>query len=369
MVQLSWIELDIYSIKGDNLADKSETAVIAIAIVALVAVAGVLFYHHFAVEDNTDGGDTSDTYWYYLNFGDNDARTGWYSGTGHDAAEGLSSATTAAGYNLEINSYGYVASIDGASGDYGWSTLVYLYDRYDEVAQTNSVLVANYDAYNTFISSNGWASFYGYDSSSVTGNKLSESCYTVFYLGMYAADFSVPTPITDEGWKNGGPFASSETSEAETQTYWYYLNFGNGDSRTGWYSADATDAGKGLEYATSAAGMSLVFSSYDYVGTIDGVGGSSGWAILNYMYSAYDQDAIIGSIDNVQTSISWGTFICSNGWMSFSGYDWSTTGSGNKMVQSASTVFYLSVYDPVTWNYTIPSDDDGWRTGGPFASA
>ncbi len=316
--------------------------------------------------DDGAGDESGKTYWYYLNFGDGDERTKWYSGTGTDAAAGLVSAASSSGMDVAVDDSGQVSSIDGFSRGAGWSVVCYLYSIYDQTAQSGSLLTPTSPG-GVFVHSNGWAAFNGYDWSA--GNTMAQSCYTVFYMAPHSSDGSVATPVSDDGWMNSGPFdpQNAQASE-ETQTYWYYLNFGDGDERTKWYSGTGTDAAEGLVSAVSASGMEVEINLSGYIATIDGEGGVYGWSTDYYLYSIYDKAAQDASVEN-PNDLHEVYFMYSDGWLRFNGYDWPQGMGGSKLAQSASTVFYLGIYDPTDWSVPTAITDDGWKDSGPFAAA
>lgn len=154
--------------------------------------------------------------------------------------------------------------------------------------------------------------------------------------------------------------------------YSFYLHFADGDSRDGWYSATAEDAGQAFGAAMDAAGLEHEVSSYGYVASIDGVdGGGSGWYICHYVYSDFTEEAAKASI--LFPTESFGTLQCSKGWKSLTGYG---EGTEVKLAQVESTAFFLSPYaldpapegSPASWSAPSPVTVKSWMSGGPFAS-
>lgn len=159
-------------------------------------------------------------------------------------------------------------------------------------------------------------------------------------------------------WGNNGDTGNDD------ETYWFYLNFGEGSEKNGWYSGTGADATEGFDSAMVKAGMSYEISGIGYIGTIDGQG-EAGWYIASYVLDQYDADAQNGSI--AYPVYSYGAMDFCNGWMKFSGYDWES--ATLKLSQSASTVFYMSIYN-ADWTVSFdPVTDNGWMNSGPFAGA
>ena len=155
-----------------------------------------------------------------------------------------------------------------------------------------------------------------------------------------------------------------DDDEPTDETYWFYLYFADGDSRNKWYSATGSDATKAFDNAMDAAGYEWEKSNWGYISSIDGVGSS--WAAYNYLWDCYSEDACESSIANDVYS-AYGTFVSSNGWKEFSGFD--DDGSDKmKLYQSNSNVFIFTTYDSY-WNPLIDPKTgyDCWDDSGPFA--
>ncbi len=155
-------------------------------------------------------------------------------------------------------------------------------------------------------------------------------------------------------------FGNSDSNAEET--YSYYIYFGEGEAKNGWYTAKATDASAGFDKAMKNAGMEWEKSPWGYIKSVNGESGSSGWAVFEYLYKDCNSDAQTGSISYA------------SGWRAFAGY--TVTGEDDpslKLKQSDSNVWFLSLYGPAP-EYTMinPWDDavsNKWMNSGPFASA
>ncbi len=189
--------------------DSKSTAFLAVALVVGLAIGAAAGF--FLWGSNGDSGNENETYWFYINFGDGDERTAWYSGEGKSVSEGFDAAMVSAGMEYTLN-YGYLQGIDGVNAS--WSSFNYLYNGYTADAQAMSIGYPNYSAESTlFISSNGWSTFNGYGSFM---NMLEGSVSSVFYMSMYVelspGVWGCPNPVTDTGWMNSGPFAGAATA-------------------------------------------------------------------------------------------------------------------------------------------------------------
>lgn len=180
-------------------------AVVALVVGILVGV-GVGYAAFHGSNDNNNS-NTDDTYWFYLYFGDNAVNTKWYSATGANATDAFDKAMKNADLKYTISTYGYVGTIDG-KGDNAWYTAQYLYKDTTSAAAQASILFPT-ESYGTLRVSNGWASVSGYDG--VSGLKLSEFGSTVYFMSMYEADYSAPSPASTLLWMSDstGPFATA----------------------------------------------------------------------------------------------------------------------------------------------------------------
>lgn len=205
--------------------DSKSTAFLAVALVIGLVIGAAAGF--FLWGNNGDTGNEDETYWFYINFGDGDERTAWYSGEGKSVSEGFDAAMVSAGMDYTLSEYGYLSEIGGVNAS--WSSFNYLYGEYNTAAQSTSVMYPNYyqqlvddpdnpgekvmvDTTN-FISSNGWATFNGYGTFK---NMLDGSVSNVFYMSMYVElspnVWGCPNPVTDTGWMNSGPFAGAATA-------------------------------------------------------------------------------------------------------------------------------------------------------------
>ncbi|MGN1045083.1 MAG: hypothetical protein ACI4Q9_03920 [Candidatus Methanomethylophilaceae archaeon] len=337
-----------------------KNAIIAICVVAVLAVAGGAA--GFIILNNNDD-NSGDTYWYYVYFEADNPKNGWYSATATNASDGFRNAMDAANMTYELISRGYVGSIDGVSGS--WWHGLYLYSDYSADAQNASIA---YPVSGTMglTYSNGWRNCSGYDTEGGDELKLYQMNANVWYLTPYITDgvnYSVESPDKVKDWMNDGPFKT--TAPTKTQTYSFYLYFGEDDSRTKWYSASATNASDAFDKAMKDAGFEYEISSLGYLSSIGGEGTS--WWLGTYTLSQVDKDAQDNSIKSA--TVSYGLQI-SKGWKSFSGYDVEGY-KGLKLGQSNSTIWFMSIYDS-SYNAPSPTDEkiaSGWMNSGPFATA
>ncbi len=307
------------------MANKSETAVIAIAIVALVAVAGVLFYHHFAVDDNV--ADDRDTYYFYLDgMGD---INGWHEGKGNDVMTAFDDALSSDNISYTMGSYGMISSI----GDY------------TPVGNTN-FSVFEYTLTTVASPWNGYF-FEGPVIEDVTSNIVYIS-YTEWSYD-YASgttSYTLDPSNTTAPVLTTGPFAegSGYTPLTYGNTYWFYFD-GFNDSAKGWYSATG-DAATALVSAASQAGLTCSVSDSGWI-TFDNYP-----AVSNYGVAVFGYFSEVGE----------------NAW---SGYFF----NGPVLTSAATNVFYIS-YGTYTmdadWNVTYDVTPDTVTdivSTGPFATA
>ena len=172
-------------------------AVIAVAVIAIVAV-GAFFIM------NNGGGSDDETYYFYVNFGDNDTRTAWYSASADNVDNALEKAMKDAKIDVAY-SYGYPNFDDGTWGvfNYNWAIC-------NSTTATQSVSNPNYDSYGGFIKSNGWDSFAGYGDDD---KKMYQSGSNVFYFAKYDAEtYAIVDPTESMNWQSkseNNPFALS----------------------------------------------------------------------------------------------------------------------------------------------------------------
>ena len=91
-------------------------AVVGIIIGAIIGVGVGYVMWNGSSDDNNTTDPNTETYNYYLYFGDDDQRTGWYSAEGTDAATAFDSAMKAADIEYTVSNYGYIGSIGGEDG-------------------------------------------------------------------------------------------------------------------------------------------------------------------------------------------------------------------------------------------------------------
>ncbi len=193
--------------------NRTTTYAVVTLIVGILVGAGV-GYAAFHCNENHggSGGNADDTYWFYIDFGDNGAKTKWYSATGSDAAAAFDKAMKDANMKYEINKNGYISSIGDTDGL--WSMYSYLYKETTKNAADNSILYPLNDDMG-LAKSNGWASCMGYD---VTGDerfKAWEMDSEIFFFSIWVQEspekWSCPNPVTTSQWMTDptGPFASA----------------------------------------------------------------------------------------------------------------------------------------------------------------
>lgn len=338
-----------------------KNAIIAICVVAVLAVAGGAA--GFIILNNNDNGDPSgETYWYYIYFEADNPKNGWYSATATNASDGFRNAMDAANMTYKLSSRGYVGEIDGV-GTSWWHGL-YLYSDYSTTAQEHSVLFPVTSTMGLSYS-NGWKMYAGYNTDGGDDLKLYQANVNVWYLTPYIVEdktYSAVTPDKVNDWMNDGPFKT--VAPTKTQTYSFYLYFGEGDSRNNWYSASATNAGEAFDKAMKDAGFKYELGG-GYLSSVDGEGNY--WWLGSYIFSQVDKDAQNNSISSA--SFAYGSLQTSKGWNAFNGYDLEGF-DGFKISQSISTIWFMSIYG----NEGAPSLTDeqiasGWMNSGPFATA
>ena len=173
-------------------------AVIAVAVIAVVAVGAFLIM-------NNGGNDDNETYYYFLNYGDNDVKTKWYSASGDNADDALTAALKDTGITADYGKSGYPSFSDAM-----WGVFVYDWSVASKTTSTESVVYPQYSEYNSLIKSNGWDSFSGYGSDA---KKLYQSNTTIFYFAPYdSVTFEIKDPVADEIWQSASennPFAAA----------------------------------------------------------------------------------------------------------------------------------------------------------------
>ncbi len=192
-------ELDTISNRSTQVIIIMENKAMVYAVVALLVGAAVGVGIGYMMFNDSE----SEEYGYYLYFGENDTRNGWYVAEGIDAADAFDKAMNDAGMKYEVGSSGYVNTIDD-TGLY-WAVAQYLYSATDKAAAEGSILSPVKDQYGSFSSSNGWKNIAGYGSAEE--NKLSQFESNYFFMSVYAEDWTFKTPIDVTDWMTTGPFA------------------------------------------------------------------------------------------------------------------------------------------------------------------
>ena len=339
----------IESKKSSGSTKKPYGFIAAIAlIVVTIVVAGA-----FMMNDSGVGGD-DEAYYFFIDFGDNDAKTGWYSATGTNADSALESSVKDTGITVTYSKYGY-PNFDNEI----WGTFVYIWDQCSILTADESIKSPSYGSYNQFIKSNGWEVFSAYGDGE---KKLCHSESNVFYFAKYDSEtYEIQDPVKSTIWKSkvGSPFLS-KVDFSDPTTYYFFINFGDADVRTGWYSANGSNADDALVDAVKDKGIIVSHSRIGYPTFDDGY-----WGVFNYTWAECTVTAADNSIKNphyYDSDVK--LLIKSDGWDSYSGYD--TT--ENILNQSMSKVFYFSKYDSETYAIDDPTENIVWmnESGSPF---
>ena len=333
---------------SDTMAEKK--TIIAVVAVVIVIVAAVAVY--FAFFNN--GSSDDETYYFYVNYGDNDTKTSWYSAKGTDVDDALSKAFKGTDVTLSYGKSGYPNFDSGM-----WGVYAYVWSVCSPTTATESIVAPSYDGWGGFIKSNGWESFSGYGSGS---QKMYQSCSNVFYFAKYdATTYDIMDPTESVLWQTAGgknPFTSNVTFN-DKKDYYFYINFGDDNILTGWYTAKAKDADSALAAAIKGTDISLTYS-HGYPNFNLGM-----WGVYAYEWSSTTTEARNNSVSSPNYD-GWGGFIKSNGWDSYAGFG----DEEKKMYQADSTIFYFAMYNSVTYAIDDPTEDLLWQTGSgdnPFA--
>jgi len=330
------------------MADNKMIAIVAVVVIAVVAVGA------FFILNN--GSNDDETYYYYIDFGDNDKKTAWYSASGSDADVALEKALKGTDITLTYSKGGYPNFDTGT-----WGMFVYNWAICSSTTATESVAMPNYDDYGSFVKSNGWDSFSGYGSAA---KKVYQAGANVFFFSKYDETYAINDPTECKLWPTAGgdnPFKKGVTFDAK-QDYYFYINFGDNDKKTGWYTAKAKNADDALEAALKDSGITVKYGKYGYPNFDEGT-----WGVFNYDWSTYTSEASNSSIGYPNYD-DYGGFVKSNGWDNFSGYG----DSEKKMFQSGSNVFYFAKYDSETYAIDDPTEDKLWQSkaeNSPFTKA
>lgn len=157
-------------------------------------------------------------------------------------------------------------------------------------------------------------------------------------------------------------FAVFNKNTDDNETYYFYIDFGASDAKTGWYSAKAANADEALEKAVDGKDITLKWSDWGYPNFSE----SGSWATYNYTWSDFSKKAADNSTKGVVND-TYSYFAKSNGWNAYSGFNTTDEGKDHKLWESDSTTFYFSPYSALR----TPIDNLDWKTasGTPFATA
>jgi hypothetical protein len=332
------------------MADKKiMIAVVVVAVVVIVAIAAVVL-----MNNNNNNNNPQYDFYFYINYGDNNDKTGWYTATAPNTDDALAAAVKDKGITLSYSKYGY-PNFDGGT----WGVYNYLWDQCTSVTATESISSPTYGAYGDFIKSNGWEAYSGFGNAE---KKLDQSMSCVFYFAQYdPTDYSIVDPVECKLWATAtnSPFVKTTNFAAEMDIY-FFINFGDNNTKTGWYTAKGSNADDALASALKDKGITLSYSKYGYPNFDGGT-----WGVFTYSWYETDSTTATESISHPNYG-SYGDFICSNGWDSFSGYGT----EAKKLYQSNTNVFYFSMYDPSDYSIVDPTESSIWQTatGSPFAA-
>jgi len=181
---------------------EDQNKVVVFAVVALVIGAAIGVGIGF-IAFNKNSNNTDETYYFYLNFGDNDVKTKWYSATGSNVDNALEKAMKDANITVNWGTLGY-PSFDSNS----WGQYCYTWDVFTKTAANESIKYPLVGFMDNLEKSNGWVQFAGFDETGQP-HKMHQSACTVFYFAPYAEDFTIVDPVDSTLWINakGTPFA------------------------------------------------------------------------------------------------------------------------------------------------------------------
>jgi hypothetical protein len=294
-----------------------------------------------------------DCYYFFINYGDSNPKTGWYTATGKNIDDALAAAVKDKGITITYSKYGY-PNFDGGT----WGVFSYSWDLCNSTAAEESIKSPNYGVYNDFIKSNGWDSFAGYGDNSA--KKMNQSGSNVFYFAKYEEDYSIKDPTQSKLWMTatGSPFVKG-VSFAKEFTLYFYINYGDNNAKTGWYSAKGSNADDALAAAIKDKGITLSYSKYGYPNFDGGT-----WGTFTYNWFDCNKATAEASVSAPNYGV-YKDFIKSNGWDAFSGFG----SDAKKLYQSVSLVFYFAQYDE-SYDLKDPTESQLWMTatGSPFAA-
>lgn len=323
--------------------------IIAIAVVAVVVVAavGAIF-----LINNGNGNNNDETFYFYINYGDNNTKTGWYTATGMNTDDVLAAAVKDKGITITYNNDGYPCFDDGT-----WGSYAYTWNNSDTMTADASIDGAVYDISGEFVKSNGWIAYAGYGSEA---KKIYQSECNIFYFAKYDPITSViEDPAASTLWKNatGSPFVKGVNPVADYK-YYFYIYYGDNDAKTGWYSATSKNTDDALAAAVKDKGITVSYDSLGYPRFDDRY-----WGTFAYTWYYCNNQTADASDDGVYFGPD-GEFAKSDGWVSFAGYG----DAAKKLNQGISCVFFFAPYDPITTDIEDPTTTTLWKNaeGSPF---
>ena len=274
-------------------------------------------------------------YNFYLYFGAENAKNGWYTGYGANTELGFADAMQTADFEFVIGNNGYIASIDGV--DSFWMTYAYIYKDYDSTAATASIGSPVYHDY-MFAKSSGWISIAGYDGSTSV-NKLGLFDYNTYLISVYDTQENDPVVLADL-WSAGMTTAMAPSNVEEY--YFFYLYFGEGNYNNDWVVGKGTNAAEAFDDAMDFQEWEYELKSSGYFKSINGV--STSWMTYAMSYTNCDDLSVPASLEYpVHTTDASPFFLKSNGWVSTSGY--TKEGVTNKLSQQASHYYMICSYN------------------------
>ena len=140
------------------------------------------------------------------------------------------------------------------------------------------------------------------------------------------------------------------------ETYSFYLHFGDGDEKNGWYSAYASSTNDAFGKAMDKAEFEWDYNSYGYISMIDEE--EANWMTYAYLYAETTDEAAAASV-LCSVNDEWGYYSRSNGWTGTSGYDMEE--GGLKMSQFDATIYFISTG-------ATPVSAQTWMESGPFSA-
>lgn len=174
------------------MAEKKLMTYVVVAVLAGALVGVGIGYAAF-----NNGGETQETYWYYLDYGtkvDSTHVNKWISADAKDVISGMKAALDKAGIAYVISDSGWITTINGISGSSATNTswTNWFWDKTEYKSTGVSV------AYPNWIQTPG----------------MNVTVGSAFYLGFTAYDPVTYAYLMDPnssvtGWGNTGPFASA----------------------------------------------------------------------------------------------------------------------------------------------------------------